>query len=179
MAVLLPMHPSLAWSLAALTVAAAAHDLGSRRIPNVLTGAGVLAGFGLHFWLAGWQGFTPAALGFGLALLIYLPLFAVRAIGGGDVKLMAAVGSLAGPQDWLLIFVLASLTGGIWALFVLFARGGTGQALVNALHIVVEAGRLRQPWRSRPELDVNHPKALSVPHGAAIAVGTIVFLMFR
>jgi prepilin peptidase CpaA len=137
----------------------------------------VLAGVGLHTWLAGWGGSATAALGCGLALLVYVPLFAMRAMGGGDVKLMAAVGSLAGPQAWLVIFVLASLTGGIWALFVIFARGATGHALVNAVHILTEAGHLRQPWKSRPELDVSHPKALSVPHGAAIAVGTLLFLL--
>ena len=35
-------------------------------------------------------------MGAGLALLIYVPLFALRAMGGGDVKLMAAVGAIVG-----------------------------------------------------------------------------------
>jgi prepilin peptidase CpaA len=165
--------------MAILTLAAALCDLRSRRIPNWLTVSGLAAGLALQGALAGWPGVRAAALGCGLALLIYMPLFAVRAIGGGDVKLMAAVSALAGPQSWLVIFILASLTGGVLALLLILSRGVAGQALMNALHIVTEAGRMRPPYRSRPELDIEHPKALSVPHGVAIAVGTVVFLLLR
>jgi prepilin peptidase CpaA len=172
------MHPAVVWSMAVLTSVAAVSDLRDRRIPNWLTGGGVAAGFLLQGTVAGWPGVRNACFGCALALLVYIALFALRAIGGGDVKLMAAVGSLAGPQNWLVIFVLASITGGIWALFLIFARGAVGQAVVNTLHVLAEAGRLRPPYRDRPELDIGHPKALSVPHGAAIAVGILVFLMF-
>jgi prepilin peptidase CpaA len=165
--------------MAILTLVAAAGDLRNRRIPNWLAACGLAAGFVLQGALAGWPGIRAAFLGCGLALLIYVPLFALRAMGGGDVKLMAAVGSLAGPQNWLVIFILASLAGGVWALLLILSRGAMGQALINAVHILTEAGRLRPPYQSRPELDVAHPKALSVPHGVAIAVGTGVFLMLR
>jgi prepilin peptidase CpaA len=168
----------LCGALAVLTAAAAWTDLRERRIPNRLAIAGLVSGLAIHAGLAGAPGVGTAFLGAAVALLVYVPLFALRAIGGGDVKLMAAVGALAGPSHWPLIFVLAAIFGGIWAMLVLLAHRSLGQALVNTLHILTDAGRLRPPYRSRPELDIDHPKARSVPHGVAIALGTLVFLVF-
>src|SRR5687767_3708853 len=105
------------------TLTAAATDLRSRRIPNWLVVAGLLAGVTLNVVLAGWSGLLAAALGFALALAVYVPLFILRAMGGGDVKLMAAVGCMAGPQNWLTIFILASLAGGVMAIVILLSRG--------------------------------------------------------
>jgi prepilin peptidase CpaA len=172
------LHPILWLSLVALTGTAAVYDLRERRIPNWLVATGFAAGLVAQTSLRGWSGFAAAVFGCGVALLLYLPLFALRAIGGGDVKLMAAVGSLAGPQNWLLIFLLASVTGGVLALLLILSRKTTGRAVVNTLHIFAEAARLRLPYQSRPELDIAHPRALSVPHGVAIAEGTFLFLMF-
>ena len=162
--------------MAAITIVAAFTDIRSRRIPNWLVLSGLAAGFGLNIILSGWPGLKSAALGFGLALLIYVPLFILRAMGGGDVKLMAAVGCLAGPQAWLIIFILASVAGGLYAIFLLLARGALGGALSNILHIVKELVRLRLPFRSKPQLDIGHSLALSVPHGVSIAAGTLLFL---
>jgi len=76
--------------LAALVIAAAVFDLRTRRIPNWLCTAGPL--WGVACQIVRFQ--CSGARGTGLALLIYVPLFALRAVGGGDVKLMAAVGSI-------------------------------------------------------------------------------------
>lgn len=45
-----------------------------------------------------------AGKGLLLALAIYLPLYLIRGMGSGDVKLMAAVGALVGPGAWFQIF---------------------------------------------------------------------------
>ena len=37
--------------------------------------------------------------------------------------------------------------------------------------------RLRAPHRAEPELDVAHPKAVGLPHGAVIALGVATFLL--
>jgi prepilin peptidase CpaA len=80
--------------LLALVLTAAFYDLRWRRIPNWLVLAGVLLGFGLNGFLSGapLRGLLQALLGFGLASLVYFPLYVIRAMGAGDVKLMMAVG---------------------------------------------------------------------------------------
>jgi prepilin peptidase CpaA len=174
--VLSSLHPGIVIALTAITVVAAFTDMRSRRIPNWLVMTGFIAGFGLNIALSGWDGLKAAALGFALALLIYVPLFILRAMGGGDVKLMAAVGSLAGPHAWFAIFLLASLAGGLYAIFLLTARRAVGGALWNIFHILKELVRMRLPFRTKPELDIGHSNALSVPHGVSIAAGTLIFL---
>jgi prepilin peptidase CpaA len=174
--VLSTLHPSIVAALTAITVVAAFTDIKARTIPNWLVAPGLAVGFGLNILLYGWSGLSAASLGFGLALLIYVPLFILRAMGGGDVKLMAAVGCLAGPHNWFTIFVLTSLAGGAYALLLLVARRSMGGALWNILHIVKEVIRLKLPFRSKPELDIGHSKALSVPHAVSIAAGTFLFL---
>jgi prepilin peptidase CpaA len=173
------MPQYIVWSMAIVTAVAAATDLRSRIIPNWLVLCGLVLGFGLNTYLHGWVGLWAALLGFGLALALYVPLFMLRAMGGGDVKLMAAIGALAGPKDWFTIFVLASVLGGAFALGLLFVRNSLGKTFFNIWHISQNLVRLRAPFATRPDLDISSPKAITMPHGVAIAAGTFVFLFLR
>src|SRR5579871_918007 len=88
-----------------LVILAAIWDIRFRRVPNWLTLTGVLIGVGLNSFLYESAGLWASLEGLGLALLIYFPLFLLRGMGAGDAKLMAAVGALAGPMNWLGILV--------------------------------------------------------------------------
>ena len=97
-----------------LVITAIGADLRRRSLPNWLTVAGASAGFACAVgW--GWHGLGWAAAGAGLGFLILLPFHCCGAMGGGDVKLMAASGALLGPSGILLAAVLASIFGGIAA----------------------------------------------------------------
>lgn len=160
--------------LAALVLVAAIYDWRLRRIPNWLTFSGLAAGFAMNAWFGG---IRESAIGFGLAAAVYLPLFALRAIGGGDLKLMAAVGAIAGgPAAWLTIFVYTAILGGLAALVTLAVRGGMARAFANVFHILTRLARLRAPYHDREELDVSHPQARTLPHGVAIAAGALLYL---
>src|ERR1017187_945375 len=82
-------------ALLVVLLAAAVFDVRYRRIPNWLTVGGVVLALAMNAVrappLAG-VGFALAGLG--VAFGIYLLLYALRAMGAGDVKLMAAVGAL-------------------------------------------------------------------------------------
>src|SRR5437870_730452 len=94
-----------------LLAVAAVIDMRSRRIPNWLNGA--LIAIGLlrcampQHALSIWEAF--AGLGTGLALM--LVLYALGAVGAGDVKLMAAVGTWVGPTATVQIFVVEAVVG--------------------------------------------------------------------
>ena len=165
--------------LVALVVTGAVYDVKFRRIPNWLTILGVVAGFAVNAFSFGVAGLGRAGLGCALALLIYVPLFALRAMGGGDVKLMAAVGSIAGPNDWFVVFVVTAIVGGIMALGLLCLRGGLGRAVRNVLGILSTVVRFRAPFRSNPAVDVSHSSAVTLPHGVSIAIGSLLFLALR
>src|SRR5579883_928504 len=103
--------------LLALLVAAAIYDVRYRRIPNWLTVLGVILGFFINYLIQPPEGGLLFALeGFLAAFGVYLVLYALRAMGAGDVKLMAAVGALAGYQRWFGIFFVTAIVGGIMAL---------------------------------------------------------------
>jgi prepilin peptidase CpaA len=169
-----PLPPPAAILLASLVLAAAIYDLRCRRIPNWLTIGGIALGFALNLWLG--EG-RAALAGFGLAVAVYLPMFLLHAMGGGDLKLMAGVGAIAGATAWFGIFILTAILGGVAAVALLLARGGLGRALRNILHILKQVFRLRAPYREREELDVNSPRAVTLPHGAVIAAGTLFYLL--
>src|SRR5690349_12616599 len=120
------MPEAIKIALIGVTGVAALTDLYSRRIPNFLVVAGFIAGLAFNIWFAGWIGLAQSLMGFGLAILIYVPLFVLRAMGGGDVKLMAAAGALVGPRDWFTLFILASIAGGVIAMGMLLARNTLG-----------------------------------------------------
>ena len=155
------------------------YDLRFRRIPNWLALIGLVVGIGLNSFLFEWAGFQRALLGMGLALLVYFPLYLLRAMGAGDAKLMAAVGSMLGPGNWLAVFVLTSVLGGLVALIVLLFAGRVRKAFWNVGWIMNEVIHLRAPYHSSEELDVRSPRAMRMPHGVMIAFGSAAFLAVR
>jgi len=170
------LPPILQILLVLIVVIAAIFDLRFRRIPNWLTLPAILVGFGLNTFLYEWKGLRAAALGLGLAFLIYFPLYLLRGMGAGDVKLMGAIGSLAGPANWFGIFVLTAILGGAVALVLLLFKGRLVKTLSNVGYMLKEILFFRAPYMKKEELDVKSPKAFTLPHGAMIAIGSLAFL---
>lgn len=164
-------------ALAALVLTAAAWDVVTRRIPNLLVIGGVLLGFVLQSGIHGWAGFRTAGLGFLFGFAVFLPIMLLSGKGAGDIKLMAAVGAIAGHNNVPLIFVLIALAGGVMAVVLLLWRGGGWRVLGNIVFILGELIRLRPPHQRRPELSLDHPKAVTLPYGVAIAAGALFFLL--
>ena len=163
--------------LVLIVVTAAIYDIRYRRIPNWLVLIGLVLGFGLNMFLFELQGLKLAALGMGLALAIYFPLYALRAMGAGDAKLMAALGSIVGWGNWIVLFVSTAILGGIMAVVVLLFAGRVRKTFWNIGWILNEMMHFRAPYRSSEELDVTSAQAMRTPHGVAIALGAIAFLV--
>jgi prepilin peptidase CpaA len=163
--------------LLAVVLGAAVYDVRYRRIPNWLSVGGVLIGLALNTFLyQGWPGLRFALIGMGAGFGVYFVLYALRAMGAGDVKLMAAVGALVGWQNWFGIFLITAIIGGAMALILVALRGRVKKTLWNVGFILSEMRSGRPAYVGKEELDVRNPKALGLPHGAVIAVGTIFFL---
>jgi prepilin peptidase CpaA len=169
--------PPVVQILLVLIVSVAAYcDIRFRRIPNWLTLTGVLLGIVLNTFLYEMHGLRTAAFGLGLAFLVYFPLYLLRGMGAGDVKLMGAIGSIAGPANWFGVFVLTSLLGGVIAVLLLLSRKRLVTGFANVGYMLKEMVFLRAPYMKREELDVNSPKAVTLPHGAMIAMGTLAYI---
>ncbi len=113
--------PYLAAAVMLFTGLAFVWDLRTRRIPNWLTVSSLLLALGFHLSIRGWSGLMFAASGFGAGFGILLVLWLIGGGGGGDVKLMGALGAWLGPATTLIVFVSSSLLavaifGGILAI---------------------------------------------------------------
>jgi prepilin peptidase CpaA len=116
-----PFKYGLLASLAIALLVAGFTDLRSRQIGNWLTGAIALAA-PLFWWANGLTLWPEVAAQLGVALAAFAVLaglFAIRAMGGGDVKLLTALALWIEPVWFLKLVVMMSLLGGV--LTVVFA----------------------------------------------------------
>ena len=165
-------------TLIASVLIAALYDWRFRRIPNWVSVSGLVVGCGVNVILFRWNGTQSALLGIGAALLVYVPLYCLRGMGAGDVKLMAAVGAIAGPRDWFLIFLATALAGGLVSFAVVLYKRRLVHTLLNLSVLTSELLHLRRPASAAPELDVKDTTALRLPHAVPIALGCLLFVAF-
>jgi len=172
--------PGIQVALLALVLAAAVFDVRYRRIPNWLTISGVIIGIALNAFLAqSLQArgmFRSSLIGLGAGFGIYFVLYALRAMGAGDVKLMAAVGAVVGWPNWFGIFIVTAILGGVMAVIVVVVRKRFKKTVFNVGFILNEMKSGRPAYMGKEELDVRSPKAMGLPHGAVIAIGTLFYL---
>ena len=163
--------------LVVMLLIAAIYDIRYRKLPNWLTVGGVLLGFAINFGIGPPEaGVIFALQGFAVAFGIYMVLYVLRAMGAGDVKLMAAVGALVGWERWFGIFFMTAIVGGIMALALVAARGRLKRTVFNVGFILSEMKHGRPAYVEKEELDVRNPKAVGLPHGAVITISTVFYL---
>jgi prepilin peptidase CpaA len=155
--------------LAGLLTGAVAMDLKERRIPNKLTGPGLLAGLFLGALAEGGVPFA-ALSGAGLGLAVCLPFVVLGGIGGGDAKLLMAVGTFVGPGGLLSVVLYGALAGGILALGNAVRRGAIIPVLLNSGRLFVYLITL---GRHGERFGLDSPQAHAVPYGLAIAAGAL------
>jgi len=148
---------------------AAVCDVRTRRIPNWLTGSGLVAGLLLHLSLGGWRAMGGAALGGLIAGAIFLVFYIGGGLGAGDVKLIVAVCCLAGLPAVANILTGTALLGGLFAIVLALMHRRLKQTVVNVGRLFVYHGT--SGLRPHPNLNVSNPGTLSLPYGLAIAAG--------
>ena len=171
--------PVYAVLLAALAAAAAYYDVQYRRVPNWLVLIGLVLGFGLNTFVFEAAGFMIALKGFGLATIVYFPLYLLRGMGAGDVKLMMALGAILGPGNWFGLLVVTSLFGAVAGLALAAYKRRLGTTFANTGFIVRALAHRLKPYEGRPDLDVTSSSGLRLPHAAVIGVAMAVLLVIN
>ena len=137
------LHYGLLVALAIALLVAAATDWRRRQIDNWLNLA-IVVGAPFYWWASGlslWPG-VAIQLGVGLAAFaVFAAFFALKWMGGGDVKLLTALALWIEPEWFLKLLVMMALVGGVLTL------------VLGAWHI---ARRQRDK--------------LAIPYGVAIAI---------
>jgi prepilin peptidase CpaA len=158
--------PVAIWSAFVVWLAlACVSDARERRIPNSLVLIGMAAGLAFQAGLprgaglfaavgVGSVGLANACTAVALAALAGALLWRLRLFGGGDAKLLAAVGSFSGIAGVLPVLLLTLMAGGVLAL-------GTAMLLRTRLGSVQEHGTAHDERRAR------------IPYSWAIAAGSL------
>ena len=163
----------------ALLALAATVDMRSRRIPNWLTFTLVLSGLGVNFMGLGPASGSQALCGFAVGLALPLVLFLLGALGGGDVKLLAGIGSWMGPECVLKVFAIAAIVGAVIVLTQAIAqrRGkvllrNSAVLAMNLAHVGdVGVDHVRETGRASRSVDRPLPYAVPVLIAMAILIG--------
>jgi prepilin peptidase CpaA len=168
--------PGIEVSLLIVVLAASVYDVRYRRIPNWVSVGGIALGLLENSLAHGVPGFLFALGGFALGFGLYFLLYLIHAMGAGDVKLMGAVGALVGWKNWVAIFLIAVILGGIMAMILIVARNRVKKTFWNIGFILNQLIHGRAPYVGREEVDVQSPKAMRLAHGAVVGVATIFYL---
>ena len=102
--------------LSAILATAVFSDLRWHRIPNWLSLLGLVTGLVLQTLVHGAHGLISGGLGAGVGLACFAPFYLLRAMGAGDVKLLAAVGTFMGPEGAFYAAACSLLAGGAGAI---------------------------------------------------------------
>ncbi len=159
--------------LIALVSACAITDVRRGKIFNAVTYPAIV--IGLAMAIGGWgSSVQSATLGFlvgGVSLYVF---FAFGWMGGGDVKLMAAVGAIRGYPFILNAMFYSIFLAGTGAALILIWRGQTSAVFGDLVAVIRRVFGL-----SAMPLDSIPPRGGSFPFGAAIAVGTVTALLLE
>ncbi len=152
------------------------YDVRYRRIPNAFVLATLSSGLIVNMIFGGAFGALNSIEGCALAFLPMFLLHILGAMGAGDVKLFAAIGSLTGAQHVLPTFLIVVFMGGLLAVVSMLRMGTVRTTLHRVLQIFV--GLL--PGWEMPRFAVPADRRHTIPYGVAITFGSLISLaLFR
>lgn len=165
--------------LAVALVAAAAWDVLTGKIPNAITYPAILIGLVGHSLTGGLVGqpgrgglgLDGAAAGFALGFLPLLAAYAAGGIGGGDAKMMGAVGALAGWKFTLVSMFWAFAAALVLSVITMVRRRIVRRTLARVGRFVLLA---LLPGK---KVDPSSPDSPRIPFGLAVCIGAAVTLI--
>jgi prepilin peptidase CpaA len=147
-------------------------DLRTRRLPNWLTVGTLLVAIGFRALPGGpevWPGIASAALAFAFGF----PFFLAGGLGGGDVKLMAALAAFLDPGKLSVAMLVMAFTGALMALVSSARKKLLAPTLANLHVLVLGLGRRSlRGWKKDPAEAVIVSR-VSNPYALAIVAGVL------
>jgi prepilin peptidase CpaA len=134
-------------------------DLSSQKYPNKIFLASMLVAATLSFAVDGIGAWQVILAQWGLAFAFFLPIYALKAVAAGDVKLMMAVAPLMSSQQLFLTILASLFWGGLLGLFSVILKNNLSSMWTNLQGLLL--------FRNRPkENSLNR-----IPYTVALLVG--------
>ncbi len=137
------------------------------RVYNVVTYPAMVGGIIYHACATHPPGFTDAVAGLSVGGVALGLLYLSGDVGGGDVKLAAAVGAWVGPADVIQCLMIAAGVGGVMGVIALLrARRliASMRGLARNIFALVTPGR-------KP---LKYASGVRIPFGVAIGIATLL-----
>ncbi len=164
-------------AVVAVALVACVSDIRTRRVPNLLTLGGAAAALIFSALQGGLAGFGWSAAGWLTGAVLFFPFFAVRGMGAGDVKLIAALGAWLGAFDALYLAAFTALAGGAMALVAVLLRRYITQTFWN-VWLILKTWQSMGP-RPVPELTLETSRGPRLAYAVPIAAGALTTVWLR
>ena len=162
--------------LVSLVTIAAVYDIQFRRIPNSLVLTGLVLSLIIQFTFNEFYGFKAWGYGMLTGLALFLPLYALHAMGAGDVKLVAMVGSFLDAGSAIGVVLTTLLVGGVLSIVVALRNGVLRQAISN-IHMQLTLTMFKRLSGGNAQLEQLPSSAGNLPYAVAIAIGTLIHVI--
>ncbi|MCX4139661.1 prepilin peptidase [Paraburkholderia sp. SEWSISQ10-3 4] len=162
-----------------LVLLVALWDLQTRRIPNWLVATGLIVAIPVQWFTQG--GIDGMQMWLGGMLVggaIFLPGYAMRLMGAGDVKLMAAIGAFCGAYGALEIGLATCVIGGIGSLAILLRRRQMRVGLSGVAALLISCTTPGNGTKQRLGSVAESSATGTMPYGVAIAIGSALVLFY-
>jgi prepilin peptidase CpaA len=163
--------------VAGIALTAAAWDVATRRIPNMLTFGAAIAALVVHAYVAGWPGAALALAGWAAGIALFFPVFALGGMGAGDVKLLGALGAWLGPVAVVWVALYSGIAGAVIGLVVAGFSGYLVKAFTNVWSLLMY-------WRifglrPAPELTLSTHQGPRLAYAVPVFAGLMVTLWLQ
>jgi prepilin peptidase CpaA len=162
--------------LVLLVAIAAVYDIQFRRIPNWLVLTGLVLSLVIHVTFNEFYGFKEWGYGMLTGFALFLPLYALRAMGAGDVKLMAMAGSFLDAGSAIGLVLTTLVVGGVLAIVVALRNGVLREAISN-IHTQLTLTMFKNLSGGNAQLEQLPSSAGNLPYAVAIAIGTLIHVI--
>jgi len=152
-------------------------DVRTRRIPNYLSGSALVVGVLLNMACFGRWGLLNSLAGVCVAVGFLIGPFALGGIGGGDVKMMGAIGALLGPMLVLNALAVGLILGGVVMMVHLAGLGRLREKLASTARMVTGAWSEKSLTPLR--LSDDDVAAITLPYSVPLGLGTVAVLLPR
>lgn len=152
-------------------------DWRSRRIPNWLTIPALVAGLVINTIVSGLPGLLHSLEAASAVMLVLLPVVLLKGLGGGDWKLMGALGAWLGPTRVIIVLLATIAVSGLLALIQIIRQKRFIQTARNMWELL--RGFFVFGLHPHPEINLDNPAAQSLPFGVAAGLAMVVCFCAR
>jgi prepilin peptidase CpaA len=152
------------------------YDFLFRRVPNSVLLSALFVHIGYMLILGhgiGGIDVSQSLVGAGVGLLIFIPLYALRAMGAGDVKFIAVLGALLGLKYLAIAWLIGSVLAGLHAIVFYASQAWMAaipSGLYRAMQGITESGVVQRMMRARQGRK-------GIPYAGYLAIGAASTLL--